>query len=120
MKKIFYFILSFLLLRADNVFAETTSVYTTESLKNKATTNLNPGNIWNTEDLLSRGINAMVMFMGSIALILIVYAGFLWMTAGGNDSRISKARTIMIWTLLGTVAIGASYVFVKFVINIFG
>jgi len=96
------------------------SLYTPEKLQQKAVVNLNPAGVWSTDDLFSRGINAMVMFMGSIALALIVYAGFLWMTAGGNESKIEKARGIMVWTLLGTMAIGGSYVFVRFIINIFG
>lgn len=120
MKKLFYLILFNLLVKTNIVFAETTSVYTAEELKKKAAGNLNPANIWSLDNLMSRGINAMVMFMGSIALALIIYAGFLWMTASGNENKIEKAKTIMIWTMLGTVAIGASYVFIGFIIKIFG
>ncbi len=92
--------------------------YSTATLKSKAFNDLSK--ISSVDDLMSRGINAMVMFMGSIALALVVYAGFLWMTAGGNESKIEKARTIMVWTMLGTVAIGASYAFVRFIVGIFG
>ncbi|HRY36738.1 MAG TPA: hypothetical protein P5230_02560 [Candidatus Magasanikbacteria bacterium] len=117
MKKIFLVLFSFILLPIQKVCAQS---YTTSSLKEEAAAKLNPSNVQGVSDLMSRGINAMVMFMGTIALALMVYAGFLWMTAAGNDSKIEKARTILVWTAFGAVAIGASYGFVRFVINIFG
>ncbi len=120
MKNFIYLVLFSLFVKTNTVFAETTSLYTTESLQEKAASKLNPSGIWTIDNLMSRGINAMVMFMGTIALALVVYAGFLWMTASGNESKIEKAKTIMIWTVLGTMAIGASYVFVNFIINVFG
>lgn len=117
MKKIFLILSFFVLSPIQRVCAQS---YSTSSLKDAAATKLNPSNIQGVSDLMSRGINAMVMFMGTIALALIIYAGFLWMTAAGNDSKVEKARTILVWTTLGVVAIGASYGFVRFVINIFG
>jgi len=122
MQKIFLFLAIYVLTPISYVLAEEekTSQFATKTLQQKAVSKLNPANVSDISVLMSRGINAMLMFMGSIALILVVYAGFMWMTAGGNESRIQKARTILVWTLLGTVAIGASYGFIKFVITIFG
>jgi len=118
MKKTFLFLAGVALFKSLPVFAAAST--SPEELQSDAVTKLNPGNITGISDLMGRGITAMVMFMGTIALALIVYAGFMWMTAGGNETRIEKARTIMVWTMLGTIAIGASYGFVKFVIQIFG
>lgn len=118
MKKVFYLLVGWGLLKSLPVLA--VDNFSTTSLVNQTATKLNPGGLTNISLLMSRGVNAMVVFMGTIALALIVYAGFMWMTAGGNESKIEKARTIMIWTLLGTIAIGASYGFVKFIIGIFG
>lgn len=92
--------------------------YSTNTLKSNAINKLSK--IDSIDNLMARGIDAMVMFMGSIALTLVVYAGFLWMTASGNENKIAQAKTIMIWTLLGAVAIGASYGIITFVIKIFG
>lgn len=117
MKKTVYLFLGILFCKALPLYAQD---FSTSALKEKAASKLNPSGIWTIDNLMSRGINAMVIFMGTIALALIIYAGFMWMTAGGNESKIEKARTIMIWTLLGTVAIGASYGFVRFIIGIFG
>ena len=117
MKKIIYLLSVSILFWFDFVSAQD---FSPKTLQENAASKLNPGNIKNVSNLLSVGINAMLVFMGSIALALVVYAGFLWMTAGGNESKIEKARTIVVWTLLGTLAIGASYGFISFVISIFG
>lgn len=71
-------------------------------------------------DLLSRAINAMIGFMGSIALILYIYAGLIWMSASGNSEKVSKAKNILVWTTLGIVAMAASYMIIRFVIQKLG
>ncbi|PIT86147.1 MAG: hypothetical protein COU33_04735, partial [Candidatus Magasanikbacteria bacterium CG10_big_fil_rev_8_21_14_0_10_43_6] len=40
-------------------------------------------------------INIGLTLLGTIALVFTVYAGFLWMTAGGNDDQIGKAKGIL-------------------------
>ncbi len=37
-----------------------------------------------------------------IAAIAIIYAGFLFVTAGGNEEKVTKARKTFYWTILGT------------------
>lgn len=81
---------------------------------------LNPMDFREPTDLLSRAINAMLGFMGSIALILYIYAGLIWMSASGNSDKVSKAKNILIWTTLGIVAMAASYMIVRFVIGKLG
>ncbi len=58
------------------------------------------------------GIKLLLSFIGSIALILYIYAGVLWMTAAGNTEQITKAKQIFMWTTLGLVMMLGSYVVV--------
>jgi hypothetical protein len=81
---------------------------------------LNPMDFREPTDLLSRAINAMIGFMGSIALILYIYAGLIWMSASGNSDKVSKAKNILVWTTLGIVAMAASYMIIRFVIEKLG
>jgi hypothetical protein len=37
-----------------------------------------------------------------IAAIAIIYAGFLFVTAGGNEEKVTKARKTFLWTVIGT------------------
>lgn len=37
----------------------------------------------------------------AIAVIMIIYAGLLFMTSGGNDEKVAKAKKALIWSLIG-------------------
>jgi hypothetical protein len=54
-------------------------------------------------------LNYLFGFLGIIAIILIIYAGFTWMTAGGNEQQITKGKNIMLWAILGLFIIFAAY-----------
>ena len=56
---------------------------------------------------------AVMGIIGSIGLIMLVVGGLVWLTAAGNEERVTKAKQIIIWTLLGMVMIFGSYTIVS-------
>jgi len=57
-------------------------------------------------DLLSfvQGIASFVAYaFVAIAIILFLYAAFLFLTAGGNEEKQAKARQTLLWALIGIV-----------------
>jgi hypothetical protein len=56
-------------------------------------------------------------FLGIIAVGLMIYAGFLWMTAAGDEEKISKAKKIIIAAVVGIIIILASFLIVNFIIS---
>jgi len=60
--------------------------------------------------------NAMVV-LGFLVVVLIMYAGFLWMTAQGNEEQISKAKKMMTNAVIGLVIIMSAYGVAKFTID---
>lgn len=40
-----------------------------------------------------------------IAAIAIIYAGFLFVTAGGSEEKLKKAKTTFLWSVIGTALI---------------
>lgn len=58
-------------------------------------------------------ISFLIMAVGSILLLLYVYAGILWMTASGNAENITKAKHILTWSTLSIVVIFSSYFLVQ-------
>lgn len=54
---------------------------------------------------------------GSIALMMFIYGGMLWLTSGGNSEKITKGRDIMIWTIAGLVVMFSAYVVTRFVLQ---
>lgn len=90
-----------------------------EELQKKAT-GLNKLGITNPAQLVGRFINILLAFIGSIALVLYIYSGFLWMTASGNTEQVGKAKTTMVWTTLGVAMMLASYMLASFIFKSLG
>jgi hypothetical protein len=53
--------------------------------------------------------------LGIVATVLIIYAGFLWMTAGGDDSKAETARKIIFSAVIGLAIILMAFAITKFV-----
>ncbi len=62
-------------------------------------------------------INVALGLLGIISLVLIVYAGFLWMTAGGNSDQVDKAKSILFASVIGLLIILSAYSISRFVIT---
>ncbi len=62
-----------------------------------------------TEKITGVIIKSFLSILGIIFFILIIYAGFLWMTAAGNEEKITKAKKILISSAIGITIIFASY-----------
>jgi len=56
-------------------------------------------------EIIARVISIVLGMVGSIAMILFVYGGFLWMTAAGNQERVTKGKQIFMWAIIGLAAI---------------
>lgn len=62
-------------------------------------------------------INITLGFLGVVAVIIIMYAGFLWMTARGNEDQIKKAKLFLRNAVIGLVIILSAWGIVSFVIK---
>jgi hypothetical protein len=65
--------------------------------------------------LIGKVIAAAMGLVGSIALAMFIYGGFVWMMAAGNAEAVTKGKNILIWATLGLVVIFTSYALVQFV-----
>ena len=62
-------------------------------------------------------INIFLGFLGVIAVLIILYGGFKWMTAGGNEDGISEAKKMIAAGIIGLVIILSAFGIAQFVIN---
>lgn len=60
-------------------------------------------------------IKATLSLLGTIFLVLMVYAGVLWMTAGGTEDRIEKAKKIITACIIGLAITMSAYAITYFV-----
>ncbi len=62
-------------------------------------------------------INTAMMFLGLIAVVIILVGGFKWMTAMGNDDSIKKAKSLMTAGVIGLVIILAAWGIARYVVS---
>src|SRR3989338_4740690 len=60
-------------------------------------------------------IKAVLAMVGTIFLVLTIYAGILWMTASGNDEQVTKATGIIKAAIIGLVITMSAYAITYFV-----
>lgn len=65
-------------------------------------------------------INTLFGIAGSIALVMFVWGGILWLTAMGNSKQVDQGKQIFQWTTLGIIAMFASYTLVSFLFSSLG
>ncbi len=67
--------------------------------------------------IIGRIINVALGFLGVIAVAIILFGGFKWMTAGGNEEKSSEARKLLAAGVIGLVIILASWAIASYVIT---
>jgi hypothetical protein len=64
------------------------------------------------EDIMGliRAIVDFILKIGAaVVIIFVIYAGFQFVTAQGNEDKISKAKTAFFWTIVGALIILGAY-----------
>lgn len=60
-------------------------------------------------------ISAFLSLLGIIFLVLIIYAGYNWMTAQGEEEKVTKAKDTLQRAVIGLIIIAAAYSITYFV-----
>ena len=56
-------------------------------------------------DFLYNILNAVVFIVFPFIVLMIVYTGFLFVAAQGNSEKLSKARSSLVWTVVGALVV---------------
>ena len=67
--------------------------------------------------MIGKIIKTALSMLGIIFLILLIYAGYLWMTAGGNEQQVSKAQSMITTAIIGLVIVISAYTISYFVLS---
>jgi hypothetical protein len=83
--------------------------------------NLAGGSGLNTEtdavSIIGVIINAALGILGVVMVLLIIYAGYMYLTAQGDDDRVADAKKLIRNAVIGMIIIMLSYVIAGFVIS---
>jgi len=62
-------------------------------------------------------IKFFLTFLGIIAVAVILYGGFVWLTAGGNDDRVGKAKKLIVAGIIGLIIVISAFAIVQWIIT---
>ncbi len=65
--------------------------------------------------IIGKFVGAGLSFIGVIFLILMIYGGFVWMTARGNTQAVDTAKDLIYSAVIGLIIVLAAYAITTFV-----
>ncbi|MBU2415606.1 hypothetical protein KKH86_00035, partial [Patescibacteria group bacterium] len=67
--------------------------------------------------IIGKVVGALLAFVGVLFFILMIYGGFLWMTARGNEQEVTKAKDLIVSATIGLIIVLASYAITAYIGN---
>lgn len=69
------------------------------------------------EQIIGRIIKYILQFTGIVFFILMVYAGIIWMTAQGDQKKVTEAKETITRAVIGVIIIAMAYGITSFVLT---
>lgn len=90
-----------------------------KSMLDSISTQAGLGSVSEAEPLVGQVIKAILSVLGLIFLVLMVYAGMLWMTARGDEGKVEESRNIITAAVIGLAITVSAYAITIFVVGRF-
>lgn len=71
-----------------------------------------------TGQIYSTFLSGAMYAVGIVAVIAVIYGGYLYMTASGNENQKTKAKSVLTWAVIGLVVVILAAVVVNVVIRL--
>jgi hypothetical protein len=63
-------------------------------------------------------VRVFLSLLGIIFILLMLYAGYNWMTAGGEEEKVNRAKKTIVQSLIGLIIVAGSYAIWWFIANV--
>lgn len=63
-------------------------------------------------------VNFALTFLGLLAVVMVIYGGFLYVSSGGSEENTGKAKKILLYAVIGIVIIIASFAIVNTILGV--
>lgn len=68
--------------------------------------------------MIKRIVDFILLFLGLIAVVMVIYGGFLYVTSAGNEEAVGKGKKILIYAAIGIVIILISFALVNTLLGV--
>lgn len=76
------------------------------------------GEAKSTKEILQSIVKWLLSLVGTIAVISLLYAGYLYVSSQGDDNQTERAKTLILYSVIGLIIIGLSAIIVNVVISL--
>lgn len=115
-KKIFIFLFAIFLFSVVVYFNADLCLATNEATKEVKLSN--PLEVSaNPSQIIGLIIKSALGVIGGLALVMVVWGGFQWLTSAGNPEKVKKGSSTMLWAIVGLILALGSYVLVGTILN---
>lgn len=71
----------------------------------------------NLEAKISKAINIFSVIVGIVAVVMIIYGGFRYVTSGGKQESVTNAKNTLLYAIVGLIIVALSQAIVHFVLK---
>lgn len=68
-------------------------------------------------DVIRGALNVISAIVGIVAVVMIIFGGYRYITAGGDSGKVSTAQTTIIYAIIGLIIVALAQVIVRFVLS---
>jgi hypothetical protein len=68
-------------------------------------------------NLITTAINIISVVVGVVAVVMIIWGGFKYITSGGDSGNISAAKNTILFAIVGLIIVALAQIIVRFVLS---
>lgn len=68
-------------------------------------------------DLITNVVNIFSAVVGIVAVIMIIFGGFRYITSGGDSNNVSGAKNTILYAIVGLIIVALAQIIVRFVLG---
>lgn len=68
-------------------------------------------------ELIATAVDWFLYIVGALAVIMIIYGGFRYITSGGDSSGVTNAKNTILYAIIGLIVAVLAYAIVHFVVG---
>jgi len=71
------------------------------------------------DSLLASGLNLAYFLAGAISIVVIIIAGIMYVSSSGDAGRITKAKNLLTYSIVGLIIVLVAFILTNFVVGRF-
>ena len=75
-----------------------------------------PAQLFAEDGIFKDIVNVLLFIIGAVAVIMLIYGGFRYVTSGGDSSGVTAAKNTILYAIVGVIVAILAYAVVNFVV----